>query len=85
MSARAETDAAAGPNYISTGHLPDPDEVTTAVRRAYERFRGNTEGKNSDVYPALAGVRERPVRRVRRRRPAATSIRSATPTMSSRS
>jgi glutaminase len=57
MSARAETDAAAGPNYISTGHLPDPDEVTAAVRRAYERFRGNTEGKNSDVYPALAGVR----------------------------
>ena len=57
MSARAETDAAAGPNYISTGHLPDPDEVTAAVRRAYERFRENTEGKNSDVYPALAGVR----------------------------
>ena len=57
MSARAETDAAAGPNYISTGHLPDPDEVTAAVRRAYERFRGYTEGKNSDVYPALAGVR----------------------------
>jgi glutaminase len=57
MSAHAETDAAVGSNYISTGHLPDPDEVTAAVRRAYEHFRENTEGKNSDVYPALASVR----------------------------
>ena len=52
-----ESDAAVGSTYISTGHLPDPDEVTASVRRAYERFRGNTEGKNSDVYPALASVR----------------------------
>ena len=58
MPAQIDADAAATerPGYISTGHLPDPDEVTTSVRRAYERFRGNTEGKNSDVYPALARV-----------------------------
>ena len=57
MSAHAETDAAAGSSYISTGHLPDADEVTAAVRRSYERFRENSDGKNSDVYPALASVR----------------------------
>src|SRR5690349_18684037 len=56
MSARGETDATDRPGYISTGHLPDPAEVTTAVNRAYERFRGNAEGKNSGVYPALARV-----------------------------
>src|SRR5271166_5129582 len=56
MPADVETDAAEGPCYISTGHLPEPDEVITSVKRAYERFRGNTEGKNSDVYPALARV-----------------------------
>ena len=39
MSAHAETDAAAGSSYISTGHLPDADEVTAAVIRSYERFR----------------------------------------------
>lgn len=33
------------------------DEVTASVKRAYERSRGNTEGTNSDVYPALASVR----------------------------
>jgi len=57
MSAHAETDAAAGSSYISTGHLPDADEVTAAVRRSYECFRENSDGKNSDVYPALASVR----------------------------
>src|SRR5580692_7805419 len=53
MQAQVE---AAGHSYISTGHLPDPDEVTAAVRRAHARFKGNTEGRNSDVYPALARV-----------------------------
>jgi glutaminase len=56
MSAHIDADATEGPCYISTGHLPEPDEVITLVKRAYERFRGNTEGKNSDVYPALARV-----------------------------
>jgi glutaminase len=28
----------------------------TTVNGAYERFEGNTEGSNSDVYPALARV-----------------------------
>ena len=56
MPANLDADATEGPSYISTGHLPEPDEVISLVKRAYERFRGNTEGKNSDVYPALARV-----------------------------
>lgn len=56
MLTHVDADAAAGPCYISTGHLPPADLVTTTVKQAYERFRGNTEGKNSDVYPALARV-----------------------------
>jgi glutaminase len=56
MRAHVETDAAPEPCYVSTGHLPEPDLVMTTVKRAYERFKGNTEGTNSDVYPALARV-----------------------------
>ncbi|HEY2616985.1 MAG TPA: glutaminase A [Acetobacteraceae bacterium] len=56
MAARIDADATEEPGYISTGHLPEPNEVTTLVKRAYERFKGNTEGSNSDVYPALARV-----------------------------
>ena len=56
MPAHVEADAAAERCYVSTGHLPEPDLVMTTVKRAYERFRGNTEGTNSDVYPALARV-----------------------------
>jgi len=40
--------------YVSTGHLPPPDEVQTLVDEAYARFKANTDGQNSKVYPALA-------------------------------
>ena len=56
MPAHIEADAAAEPCYVSTGHLPEPDLVMTTVKRAYQRFKENTEGRNSDVYPALARV-----------------------------
>jgi glutaminase len=42
--------------YVSTGHLPPADLVKELVTEAYERFKNNTEGKNSQVYPALAVV-----------------------------
>lgn len=42
--------------YVSTGHLPAADDVTALVTDAYERFKGNTEGQNSQVYPALSRV-----------------------------
>jgi glutaminase len=43
-------------NYVSTGHLPSPERVTALVDEAHEKFRTNTEGQNSQVYPALARV-----------------------------
>jgi glutaminase len=42
--------------YISTGHLPDPEMVQSLVSDAHGRFKSNTDGQNSQVYPALASV-----------------------------
>jgi len=40
--------------YVSTGHLPPHDQVAALVAEAHARFQSNTEGQNSQVYPALA-------------------------------
>ena len=45
-----------GAGYISTGHLPSPEEVQKLVRDAHARFKSNDDGENSQVYPALARV-----------------------------
>jgi glutaminase len=45
-----------GAPYVSTGHLPPPDRVRALVAEAYERYKANAEGQNSQVYPALARV-----------------------------
>ena len=42
--------------YISTGHLPSPEQIKALVAEAHSRFKSNTDGKNSQVYPALAEV-----------------------------
>ena len=42
--------------YVSTGHLPEPGTVQKLVSDAHARFGSNTEGQNSQVYPALAKV-----------------------------
>src|SRR5215470_3573269 len=42
--------------YISTGHLPDPELVQKLVSESHARFKSDTEGQNSQVYPALARV-----------------------------
>lgn len=39
--------------YVSTGHLPSTEHVKSLVLEAYERFKLDTEGENSKVYPAL--------------------------------
>lgn len=52
MSARPDSYEA----YVSTGHLPTPEKVKALVSEAHRRFKSNTEGKNSSVYPALARV-----------------------------
>lgn len=46
----------ARPGIVSTGDLPRAELVRALVTEAYERFRGNTDGENSQVYPALARV-----------------------------
>jgi glutaminase len=55
-----ETSISSDPNsestYVSTGHLPSPTDVQQLVDEAYERFRSDSSGQNSQVYPALARV-----------------------------
>jgi glutaminase len=50
------TSAAGGPPFVSTGRLPSPETVTSLLNEAYRLFRADTQGKNSQVYPALARV-----------------------------
>ncbi len=42
--------------YVSTGHLPEAETVRKLVSDAHRRFKSNTDGQNSHVYPALARV-----------------------------
>jgi glutaminase len=44
-------------SYVSTGSLPPPERMQQLIDEAYARYRTNTEGQNSQVYPALARVR----------------------------
>src|SRR6478736_8679801 len=43
-------------SYVSTGHLPSPEQVQRWVDEAHRRYRSVTEGANAQVYPALARV-----------------------------
>ena len=56
MLTRIETDEAAGDFVLDQPHPVVEDLVRALVSEAHERFRSNTDGKNSDVYPALAVV-----------------------------
>jgi glutaminase len=56
MSTRPQSLEPAGAPYVSTGHLPPPEQVRNLVAEAYERYRSTTDGQNSQVYPALARV-----------------------------
>jgi len=56
VTKRPDRDEDARPAYVSTGRLPDPELVRALVAEAYERFKSVAEGKNSEVYPALARV-----------------------------
>lgn len=55
MQAHLE-DQAPDSGHVSTGDLPSAELVRALVRTAHERFGSNTEGENSQVYPALARV-----------------------------
>lgn len=41
-------------SFVSTGRLPARERMGELVQQAFERYRGNGEGANSQVYPALA-------------------------------
>jgi glutaminase len=56
MNTQHGTGAAVSAPYISTGHLPPPEMVQSLVEEAHERFKETTDGRNSNVYPALARV-----------------------------
>jgi glutaminase len=56
MQASPPQDGANESGYVSTGHLPRTELVANWVAEAHRRFRSNTEGKNSNVYPALERV-----------------------------
>jgi glutaminase len=56
MSTRLLNDEQAEVPYVSTGHLPPPERVRALVAEAYDRYKSNAEGQNSQVYPALARV-----------------------------
>src|SRR5262245_20948320 len=42
--------------FVSTGRLPTPELVAALVAEAYRRFKSDTQGRNSTIYPALARV-----------------------------
>ena len=56
MYERLPFDEATTPPRVSTGELPDPEEVQQLVIEAYERYRGTRDGLVADYIPALAGA-----------------------------
>ena len=56
MGRQLEIESAAGPVFVSTGHLPPADLVQRLVSESHARFRSVDDGKNAAVYPALAEV-----------------------------
>ncbi len=42
--------------YVSTGSLPSRPRVSALLAEAYDRYRSDQSGTNSQVYPALAKV-----------------------------
>jgi glutaminase len=56
MTARPKMQSATESPYVSSGHLPSPEMVKSLLAEAYERYKSNTDGENSQVYPALARV-----------------------------
>lgn len=56
MHASIQQQAVSEAVYVSTGSLPPSELVSNLVAEAHRRFQSNTEGRNSDIYPALARV-----------------------------
>jgi glutaminase len=58
MDVREGIEAGAEAPFVLTGHLPATASVQELVAEAHERYRTNTDGATSDVYPALGSVRK---------------------------
>lgn len=43
-------------SYVSTGRLPPAEEIVRLVDEVHARYKSNSDGQNSQVYPALAEV-----------------------------
>jgi glutaminase len=56
MKRQSKGDQSEGTAFVSTGHLPSPEQVKRLVAEAHEQFKSNREGENSQVYPALVRV-----------------------------
>lgn len=52
----APTKVASSPTFVSTGHLPPDESIAALLVEAHEHVKSNTDGLNSQVYPALARV-----------------------------
>ncbi len=71
MAAQSILDRGHAPDVL-TGYLPKPDLVQSLVDEAHGRFKSSTDGKNSNIHPALA--EERRERGPRRARAASTIL-----------
>jgi glutaminase len=56
MPSQPSSGLSSNPPYVSTGHLPPAEMIRSLVAEAHERFKDDTAGTNSQVYPALARV-----------------------------
>jgi glutaminase len=56
MQTQLDGDGDARHPYVSTGHLPSAAIVAELVAEAHARYKSNSDGENSQVYPALARV-----------------------------
>ena len=56
MGANSNIGSKSGESFVSTGRLPAADVIKTLVDEAHQQFTSTTDGKNSQVYPALARV-----------------------------
>jgi glutaminase len=43
-------------HFVSTGSLPKPDQVQALAQEVYDRYKADSQGEVSQVYPALARV-----------------------------
>ena len=56
MHERLPFDEETTPPQVSTGELPQPEQVRDLVTEAYERYRTNEDGAVADYIPALAAA-----------------------------